>query len=91
MASDKSIEVYEVLLKKGFPEPFSKEVAYKYMNTDYTANRMLGYLYRISQTSLEEVVDEMFAIISDRDRFVDKHKSEHAQARINQVYRDGLV
>jgi len=90
MASEKSIEVYQVLKKKGFPEEFSKEVAYKYMNTDFTANRMLGYLYRISQTSVEEVVDEMFAIISDRDRFVEKHKSEHAQARISQIYRDGL-
>jgi len=90
MASEKSIEVYQALRKKGFPEEFCKEVAYKYMNTDFTATRMLGYLYRISQTSIEEVVDEMFAIISDRNRFVEKHKSEHAQARVNQIYREGL-
>lgn len=90
MASEKSIEVYQALRKKGFPEEFCKEVAYKYMNTDFTATRMLGYLYRISQTSIEEVVDEMFAIISDRNRFVEKHKSEQAQARVNQIYREGL-
>lgn len=90
MASEKSREVYQVLKNKGFPEEFCKEVAYKYMNTDFTANRMLGYLYRISQTSVEEIVDEMFAIISDRDQIVEKHKSEHAQARINQIYGDGL-
>ena len=60
------------------------------MNTDFTAERMLGYLYRMTQPKLEEVVDEMFAIISDRDRFANKHKSEHAQARINELYRDGL-
>jgi hypothetical protein len=90
MASKKSIEVYEILLKKGFPDEFCTEVAYKYMNTDFTANRMLGYLYRITQPSVQEVVDEMFAIISDRDRIVEKHKSEHAQASINDVYRNGL-
>jgi predicted RecB family nuclease len=90
MASEKSREVYQALKNKGFPEEFCKEVAYKYMNTDFTANRMLGYLYGISQTSVEEIVDEMFAIISDRDRIVEKHKSEHAQARINQIYGDGL-
>ena len=90
MASKKSIEVYEILLKKGFPDEFCREVAYKYMNTDFTANRMLGYLYRITQPSVQEVVDEMFAIISDRDRIVEKHKSEHAQASINDVYRNGL-
>lgn len=90
MASEKSIEVYQALKKKGFPDEFNKEVAYKYMNTDYTADRMLAYLYRIPRTSIEEVVDEMFAIISDRDRFVEKHKSEQAQARINQIYNEGL-
>lgn len=90
MASDKSIEVYRLLLKKGFPDEFCSEVAYKYMNTDFTAERMLGYLYRLTQPNLEQVVDEMFAIISDRDRFVEKHKSEQAQARINELYRDGL-
>jgi hypothetical protein len=90
MASKKSIEVYEILLKKGFPDEFCREVAYKYMNTDFTANRMLGYLYRSTKPSVQEVVDEMFAIISDRDRIVEKHKSEHAQASINDVYRNGL-
>ena len=90
MASKKSIEVYEILLKKGFPDEFCREVAYKYMNTDFTANRMLGYLYLSTQPSVQEVVDEMFAIISDRDRIVEKHKSEHAQASINDVYRNGL-
>ena len=90
MASEISIKVYQTLTKMGFPDEFCKEVAYKYMNTEFTANRMLGYLYRISQPSVEEIVDEMFAIISDRDRLVDKHKSENAQARISQIYRDGL-
>jgi hypothetical protein len=90
MASKKSIEVYETLLKKGFPDELCTEVAYKYMNTDFTANRMLGYLYRLTQPSVQEIVDEMFAIISDRDRIVDKHKSEYAQAMINDVYRNGL-
>lgn len=90
MASNKSVEVYQALMKKGFPDEFCKEIAYKYMNTEFTANRMIGYLYGMSQVSLEEVVDEMYAIISDRDRLVEKHQTEHAQARINQIYREGL-
>jgi len=90
MASDRSIEVYKSLNKIGFPEEFCSEVAYKYMNTDFTSERMLAYLYRISNPSLEEIVDEMFAIISDRDRLVEKHRTEQAQARINELYRHGL-
>ena len=90
MALDKSAEVYRALQEKDFPDEFCAEIAYKYMNTEFTADRMLGYLYRMSQPSVEEVVDEMFAIISDRDRLVEKHRSEQAQSRINEIYRDGL-
>jgi len=32
-----------------YPEDFCREIAYRQMNTDYTATRMLGYLYRISE------------------------------------------
>ena len=39
------------------------------MTTDYTATRMLGYLYRITDPSIEMVVDEMLAILEDRERF----------------------
>lgn len=90
MASENSAKVYEKLLEMGFPSEFCREVAYKYLNTDFTATRMLGYLYRISEPSLEQIVDEMFAIISDRDRLMEKHQSEQAQAKINDIYRRGL-
>ena len=90
MAIDKSSEVNRALQEKGFPDEFCAEIAYKYMNTEFTSDRMLRYLYRMSQPSVEDVVDEMFAIISERDRLVEKHRSEQAQARINEIYRDGL-
>ena len=38
--------------------------------------------------SLEDVADEMVAIKDFRDRLVNKHISEHAQASINILYRD---
>ena len=51
MASEKSNTLYKELLKRGFHEELCKEIAFKYMNTDYTATRMLGYLYRINYLS----------------------------------------
>ena len=60
------------------------------MNTDYTAARMLGYLYRVSNPRIEDLVDEMLAILSDRDAIVQKKEMEHAQAVINEIYRNGL-
>lgn len=84
-------ELYEVLKGKGYPQEFCREIAYKQMNSDYTATRMLGYLYRISNPRLEDVVDEMLAILSDREAFIRKKEAEHAQATINKIYREGLT
>ena len=90
MASERTKELYKVLLNKGYPKDFCAEVAYRNMNTDYTATRMLGYLYRISDPRPEDVVDEMLAILSDRNSIIQKKELEHAQATINKVYREGL-
>ena len=90
MASDRTDELYKVLLDRGYPKEFCAEIAYRNMNTDYTATRMLGYLYRVSDPRIEDLVDEMLAILSDRDAIIQKKEMEHAQAVINEIYRNGL-
>lgn len=90
MATDRSDILYQALKDKGYPDDFCREIAYRQMNTDYTATRMLGYLYRVSQPRPEDVVDEMLAILSDREAIRQKKEMEAAQARINQIYREGL-
>ena len=77
MDTRKSDAIYEILLQKGFAESLCREIAYKYMNTDYTATRM-------------QLVDEMIAILEDRDRIIKKHEMEQAQAAINRIYNEGL-
>ena len=86
----RSDELYHVLCEKGYPDDFCREIAYRQMNTDYTATRMLGYLYRVSDPRPEDVVDEMLAILIDREAIIKKKELEHAQATINHVYREGL-
>ena len=90
MAAERTDELYKVLLDRGYPKEFCAEIAYKNMNTDYTATRMLGYLYRVSDPRIEDLVDEMLAILSDRDAIIQKKEMEHAQAVINEIYRNGL-
>ena len=90
MAGSRQDELYDALQLKGYPEDFCREIAYRQMNTDYTATRMLGYLYRISEPRPEDVVDEMLAILSDRNAIIQKKEMEHAQTIMNRVYRDGL-
>lgn len=86
----KSKELYRALQEKGYPDDFCREIAFRQMNTDYTTTRMLGYLYRISEPRIEDVVDEMLAILSDRAAIIQKKELEHAQATINRVYNEGL-
>lgn len=59
MASERTDELYKLLLGRGYPKEFCAEIAYRNMNTDYTATRMLGYLYRVSDPRIEDLVDEI--------------------------------
>jgi len=90
MASERTDELYKILLSKGYPKELCAEIAYKNMNTDYTATRMLGYLYRISNPRIEDLIDEMLAILSDRNAIIQKKEVEQAQSVINDVYQTGL-
>lgn len=90
MASEKTEELYRVLLEKRYPEELCREIAWKHMNTDYTATRMLGYLYRVSDPRIEDLVDEMVAILTDRDQLIKKKEAEHAWNVMNDIYENGL-
>ena len=90
MASERTDELYKILLSKGYPKELCAEIAYTNMNTDYTATRMLGYLYRISNPRIEDLIDEMLAILSDRNAIIQKKELEQAQSVINDVYQNGL-
>ena len=85
MEKARNDELYRALKEKDYPDDFCREIAYNQIRTDYTATRMLGYLYRTSNPRAEDVVDEMLAIFSDRDAVMQKKELEHAQATINQI------
>ena len=86
MGTERTDELYKVLLTKGYPKELCAEIAYKNLNTDYTATRMLGYLYRYTEPRLEDVIDEMIAILSDREEIIKKKEMEQSQAVINEIY-----
>ena len=87
--SPMSLELYEILLDKGYSEQFSDLIT-KNLNTDFTAGRMIGYLSHYTSLPEEEVVDEMLSILSDRNRIMQKKEVEAANARWNEILRDGL-
>lgn len=81
MPSEQTKLLYKLLLSKGYPKELCSEIAYKNMNTDYTATRMLAYLYRVSNPRIEDLIDEMLAILSDREEIIKKKELEHAPVR----------
>lgn len=84
-----SMQLYNMMMERGYPENLCDLVT-RNLNTDYTATRMIGYLSHYSDLPDVEVVDEMLAILSDRNELIKKKESEQAQARISEISRFGL-
>lgn len=84
-----SMQLYQMMIDRGYPENLCDLVT-RNLNTDYTATRMIGYLSHYSYLPEVEVVDEMLAILSDRNAIIKKKEAEQAQEKINELYRFGL-
>jgi len=82
-------KLYKKLLQMGFDEGLCKVISSQ-MCTDWTADRMLGYISQCPGLKEEDVVDEMLGILADRDRIIAKHEMEYSQARLNDIYNNGL-
>ena len=83
------MELYRVMLSRGYPEEFCDAVT-KNLNTDFTAKRMIGYFRHMKHPSLEDVADEMLAILSDRAAIMKKKDMEATQAKWNQMMTEGF-
>ena len=80
--SQTSIELYEEMQRMGYPEDFCLRIS-QLINTDFTARRMLGYLAYYDKPTPEMVADEMLAILSDRQRIIEKKQLEADNAAWN--------
>ena len=73
-------------MRKGYPSNFCTLIGNE-CNTPFMEKRMAGYLYQCKRASMEDIVDELLAIQSDRDRIVRKKMMENAQAHLNNMNR----
>ena len=64
-----SMQLYNLMMERGYPENLCDLIT-RNLNTDYTATRMIGYLSHYSDLPDVEVVDEMLAILSDRNELI---------------------
>ena len=87
--SEKSMELYRLMERRGYPEEFC-DIVTQNLNTDFTARRMIGYLSHYDQPPLEEIADEMLAILSDRNRIMQKKEMESTNAAWNRMRAQGF-
>lgn len=77
------------MIERGYAEEFSDLIT-KNLNTDFTAKRMIGYLKYYKKPPMEEIVDEMLAIVSDRNRIMQKKELESVNASWNDYLNRGF-
>ncbi len=84
--SEISMELYQLMLRRGYREEFC-DVVTRNLNTDFTAKRMIGYLSHYQHPALEDIADEMLAILNDRNRIMQKKDLE----KINTSWNNYLM
>lgn len=84
-----SMQLYNLMLERGYPEEFC-DIITKNLNTDFTAQRMIGYLYHYDHPPVEEIADEMISILSDRNQIMEKKELEEVNARWNDFLMNGF-
>ena len=87
--SPKSMELYARLREGGFPAPVCELICSR-LNTDYTAQRMLGYLNYFPSPRLEDLADEMVAILNDRSLIAEKHEYFRTNSEWNMYLNYGF-
>lgn len=84
-----SMQLYKLMLERGYPEEFC-DIITKNLNTDFTAQRMIGYLYHYDHPPVEEIADEMISILSDSNQIMEKKELEEVNARWNDFLMNGF-
>lgn len=82
-------ELIEAVKEKGYPEQLGKDIA-KNLGSEKTMSRMISYLHMADPHSAEEIVDEMLAIMEDRERWVSKKEAEYYNSKYNELL-NGLL
>ena len=80
-----SDELIAAIVELGYPEEFGFVLAGE-LRSDNAIRRMTAYLRSSGFQPPEQIADEMLAICEQRDRWIERKKSEWAEARITEFY-----
>lgn len=86
--SEKCGELYRYL-SAHFSEEFATAIT-KYLNTDFTAGRMLVYIRNKRLCSMEMIVDEMLAILKEREAYIQKQIEKNRRIDVDDLFIRGF-
>lgn len=78
-------QLEDAVVRLGYPEEFAQVLAGE-LRSEQAMLRLASYIRNARPTSPEQIADEMLTIVADRDRWVEKKMSEHAQATVTSFY-----
>lgn len=73
-------ELLTVLASIGIPEEVGKYIAQN-LHSERSIRRMTGYVRNAHPNTMEEIADEMFAIMEDRNSWIRKKEAQQSNAR----------
>ena len=79
----KKRELIDILIRMGFSAELGEAIAAN-LRTEKPMNRMIGYLLSAQPRTEENIVDEMLAIMSDRDTWIRKKEAEFYNQKYNE-------
>ena len=82
-------ELIDVVNSLGFPYELGVLMARNLASVN-TMERMINYLENVKPGRAEDAVDEMLAIMEDRNHWVQKKKAEEANAGVTNFYRRSM-
>ena len=71
------------VMQLGYPQELALAIA-RNLHSSKMIDRMIVYLNCVKPKSADEIVDEMLALMSDRDRWVKKKEAEYCNEKNNE-------
>ncbi|MBR3224236.1 MAG: hypothetical protein IKF78_02825 [Atopobiaceae bacterium] len=79
------LDLADAITQLGYPEEFAQVLASE-LRSESAMRRMASYVRNAQPQSPEQIADEMLTIVEQRNRWVEKKMSEHANASITAFY-----
>ena len=82
-------DLIKAVVSLGYPAEFGIVIC-EQLKTEKMISRMTGYLRNAKPQRQEDIVDEMLAILEERDQWIRKKTAEYNNQKYNEILLHGL-